>query len=432
MIKDFIVEAIHLINRPTLNDSFIDLKNKTVLFSDFQERFNIYERNLKCFKTQICQKDMVIAELERRIESLTVETMIQKQDLHRLNLYITNYNDENTILIKDRETLARKPLEKRIDDLQGTVKSLNTRIEYLLDLNQDLEQKKFQAEGKLADSLSMLAQLPLKYVPIEQHNSLIEQKTKLEQLHVQLENSYATKCSECDSLQSQISALILAHQKAVQAKEEHYTIELKRLNEQLYTHVKTIERYEADFKNMHTISTKNQSKQRLEDIFNDQLMLSYRFLNLEESNAPRAPINSVDPQSSEQLLEEIEDLRHKLEIQRVESNNDTTILNQRVKNLTNEIVSLKAKNRILHEEKLALQKSIKEQASRPGHVARRSVDVPRNMLDRIMELENQQKHLSSENNFLVKSAIRDMQKHGQQLDLLYSAIYASFLELESI
>lgn len=194
--------------------------------------------------------------------------------------------------------------------------------------------------------------------------------------------------------------------------------------------MKTIEQYEIDLKNMQTLSTKHQSKQKLEDIFNDHLMLSYRFLNLEESSIPKPPTNNIDLQTNNVIMTELEDLRHKLEIQRVESNNETSILTQRLKELTIEIVSLKMKNRIILEEKLALQKSIKEQNSRPGYVGRRSVDVPHNMLDRILELENQYKSLRGENKFFKECSIRDKQKHSEQLDLLYAVIYSSFLGLD--
>lgn len=231
LVKDFIVEIIQLINRPSLNDSFADLKNKTVLFSDFQERFNLYERNLKSFKIEIDQKNSAIGELEKRIEVLTAENSAYKQEQHRLNLYITELKDEHTILVKEREAAVKKPLELKINDLEATVQSLKMKIDLISETNHDLEQKNLQLKTKLAESQDLLSQISTNFVPIGQHQKLIDEKAKLEQLHVQLENSYATKCSECESLRSQIASLTLTHQNALQAKERNYALELDKLNE---------------------------------------------------------------------------------------------------------------------------------------------------------------------------------------------------------
>jgi len=429
-VKEFVDELIHLLNKPNLQDSFAEHTHRSSTLTEFRQRFKIYEDQISLLTTEVSEKQSKLKEASQKVEGLTSENSELKKEVNRLNVYLTEIKDEQTLMLREKEQNLKKTFDSQKRDLNVILEGLQKQVAELKDQNSEYLQAIAQLTLKVKDCEDTINTIPNTYVLKAKYEELNQEKSKLEKKVLELENTIYAQTSENESLRAQTATLRNNLERAMFEKEHRYKSEIDDLTDQLKKKCKTLEEYEVDKKDINGKGLRRQSSSKFDEFYNDNMKFSYRFLNIDESAFTKDLNNHTqDTQLNQNLLEKFEYLQQMFEKHRIESTKENSTLNNRIKELTYEINKLKTQNKMIAEEKLSLQKSVREFNSREISVVKKNPEMSGEFVEKLVRVDQQNKTLRVENKLLKEKVLKMTTTHGQETDLLYSAVYSHFLKM---
>jgi len=418
------------LNKPDLQDSIAEHTNRPMALTEFHQRFQIYEDQIGSLTTEVTDKQSKLKEASQKVESLTSENAELKKEVNRLNVYLTEIKDEQTLLLREKEQNLKKTFDSQKRDLSINLENLQKQTAELKDQNAENLQTIARLTLKIKDCEDTINTIPIVYVLKAKYDELNQEKSKLEQKVLELENTIYAQKSENEALRAQTNNLKQNLERTMFEKENKYKSEIDDLTDQLKKKCRTLEEYEVDKKDINGKGLRRQSTGKFDEFYNDNMKFSYRFLNIDESMFTKDLNNHTqDTQFNQNLLEKFEYLQQMFEKHRIESSTENSVLNNRIKELTYEINKLKMQNKIIVEEKLSLQKSVREFNSREISIVKKNLEMSGELVEKLVKVDQQNKSLRVENKLLKEKVIKMTMTHGQQMDMLYSMVYSQFLKI---
>ncbi len=404
--------------------------NRPIALTEFHQRFKIYEDQIGSLTSELTDKHGKLKEFSQRVESLTSENTELKKEVNRLNVYLTEIKDEQTLLLREKEQNLKQTFDSHKRDLSIAAENLQKQVTEFKDQNAEYKQTIARLTLVIQERENIISTIPIEYVLKKKYEDLNQEKSKIEQKVLELENTIYAQKSENEALRAQNANLKQNLEKAMFEKENKYKSQIDDLTDQLKKKCKTMEEYEVERKEVNGKVLRRQSTSKFDEFYNDNMKFSYRFLNIDESMFTRDLNNNTqDTNVNQNLLEKFEYLQQMFEKHRIESSKETTTLNNRIKELTHEINKLKTQNRLISEERVTIQKSAREFNSREISVSKKSSEMSTEMVEKLVRVDQQNKALRVENRMLKERIVKITGVHIQELNTLYATVYSQFLNM---